>query len=211
MKRLITFTVVFAVVFCTSCEKKPNGGEGEGGDTTVVIPPKKYVIGNYYNVNGVQGIVYKVEADSTKGMLVSLDETTVMWVDTNNISIRYVSTGAVDSENGVENMKKVEEKGFANFPAFDWCNKKNTGNIKGWYLPSSYELWDVANVCGQLQDSLAANKGTRLDNTGTYWSSTDCGDIGGIALSAYAVRFSDKNVSPTFKGLSHKVRAVRAF
>ena len=208
MKRLITLTLIITAVCFTSCKEKPKDEEN-GKDSTVVVPTvKKYVIGSYYNVNGVQGIVYQLKPGDTTGMIVSLDERLCAWVDT-NISTRYENTGAIDSDDGTVNMKIIEGKGLVNYPAFDWCNKKNTGNIKSWYLPALSELLNIADVCGQLQDSLTANKGTKLE--GEYWSSTDCGNAGNTSVNAYRVQISDKGIANKTKSTVLKVRAVRVF
>jgi len=207
MKRLITFTVVFTVVFCTSCKEKPDNGGGGGEDTTVVIPPKKYVIGGYYNVNGVEGIVYKIIGeDSTKGMIVSLDETDARWG--NN-----VETGAIDADNGQKNMEKIKAKGIEDYPAFKWCDDKKNG----WYLPAQNELWDVAKIHRDIQDSLEVYGGNKLSSASDYWSSTERFNPGAPAgteyQSAYTVRLSDAFISPdgVDRTTVRKVRAVRSF
>jgi hypothetical protein len=213
MKRLITLTVVFTAVFCTSCNKPDDDGKGSGTDTTGVTPPvTKYVIGSYYNQKGVEGIVYKVAADSLHGIIISLDESEKAWSDTNNMVLRYTFIGATSTDDGLKNTEKFKEKGVANFPAFAWCDAKNTGNIN-WYLPAFDELWEIATVCEQLQDSLSAHKGTKLSEAAIYWSSTELNNGAGSSyLYSLAVQF---NVPPAqkqpMKGTSCKVRAVHTF
>jgi len=202
MKRLITFTVVFTLVCCTSC-KPPDNDEEEGKKPEVVIPPKKYVVGNYYNVNGVQGIVYDVDADSLHGKIISMDETDSPWG--NNLN----ETGATDAYDGMKNMTNVKEKDIANYPAFKWCNDKGSG----WYLPSQNELWDIVELHGDLQDSLEFHQGIKFSSPGQYWSSTELRVVGSLQefQNASAVSFPIPVASYVEKTTPRKVRAIRAF
>ena len=210
MKRLITLTLMFTVVFCTSCKEKPDDGEGGGDDTIVPQKPQGYVIGSYYSKNDVEGIVYKVNADGDKGMIVSLNEGMKQWYDKTPREF----TGAGDRDNGANNMSIIVGFGFlVDYPAFDWCNSQNKGNTSGWYLPAENEIYDVARVYEQLQDSLEAHAGTRF-STGKYWSSTDNDNgTGGICQDASAVDFGNTSLpfSSVSKAQTCKVRAVRAF
>lgn len=207
MKRLITFTFIFALVCCTSCkEKKPD--DGKGTDTTSVTPTvKKYVIGSYYNENGVQGIVYKVDAEGLHGMLVSLDESNLAWaIDAVTATIQ---TDASDADDGKKNVEKIKAKGIENYPAFKWCDDK-----KGeWYLPASNELSDLCMLYQSLQDSLAAYQGVKLDGTSNYWSSQEKFNAGGMDSKKYAEAYavSAANFTGIEKIRALKVRAICSF
>jgi len=214
MKRLITFTAIFTVVCCVSCKPKPpETPEPKPNDSIVNTPPKQYVVGEYYNKNGVQGIVYAVNAqDSTKGMIVSLDETECVWVkDVQDSTVAKFQTGATDVDDGVKNMAKIKEIGIAEYPAFDWCDKKTGG---GWYLPAQNELWNLALVCLQIQDSLEVY-GTKINSTAEYWSSTQTTVTSGVGVgNAHVIKFNGggkPNYVSVYKGATYKVRAIRAF
>ena len=198
MRRLITFTFIFIGVCCMSCEDKDKDKEQE------YPMGKKYLVGNYYNVDGVEGIIYKT--NGTTGMIISLDETTCLW------SNEKVELGARDFDNGMKNMEKIKERGIANYPAFDWCNKKNTGNINAWYLPSVEELNEILQTYEKFQDSLVAYKGTKLDEDGRYWSSTEGYMLDVDATIAFYVEYCGFTwQGSTDKNDANKVRAVRAF
>jgi hypothetical protein len=211
MKRLITFTLVFTLVCCTSCkEKKPDGdgGNSNGTDTTSVTPTvKKYVMGSYYDEDGVRGIVFDVDKDSLHGIIVSLDETTASWAKT------YVETGAFDIADGTKNVEKIKEKGIADYPAFDWCDKKNTGKISGWYLPAQNELSLIVSKHKQLQDSLVAHAGTMLDASAEYWSSTERSGstTHSLAMSVKLDMGGNPYAGTVDKAYSRKVRAIYVF
>jgi hypothetical protein len=211
MKRLITFTVVLTIICCISCKPETKDDEPKPNDSIVETPIKKYVIGSYYNEKGVIGIVYYVSEDSTKGMLVSLDETICAWAKDETAAL--TKTEATNVDDGVKNVAKIKEKGIvADHPAFNWCDKKTGGN---WYLPAQNELWDLALICSQLQDSLDAYKGTKFDVYGEYWSSTEKDVLGGLGVfESYVLKFNDKKdptVTATIKTQNRRVRAIRAF
>ena len=204
MKRLITITLVLTGLFCVSCEEKEkDSNKDPEGNPTV----KKYTIGSYYNENGVKGIVYEINEDSTKGMIVSMDETTLQWA--RNEASAEVSREAFDYEDGVANMEKIKPY-IDNYPAFKWCNDK--GN--GWYLPALNELFMISASREELSSSLVANGGTQLTTDGQYWSSTevDPSQPGANSTFAYLMTFNSMNyTSSTAKTGSNKVRAIRAF
>ena len=214
MKRLITLTLVFAALCCISCKED---GDGKGKDDQVVTPPahvaQKYVIGNYYNKNGVQGIVYKLNSGDTSGMIVSIDEGNCIWTD----STHYVKTDAVEAEDGSKNMEKIKALGINDYPAFSWCNAKNSNGVTGWYLPASNQLWDVAKIYSQINDTLSTVNGSVLIvNNGTYWSSTDAdASLSGYSQAYYVKVPNTSGENPGMnqgvKTLQYKVRAVRAF
>jgi hypothetical protein len=184
-----------------SCGDKDDGTKDKEQESSA---EKKYVVGNYYNADGVEGIIYKT--NGTTGMLISLDETTCVW------SNEEVELGARDFDNGMKNMEKIKERGIADYPAFDWCDKKNTGNISGWYLPSVEELSTILQTYEKFQDSLSAHRGTKLDEDGRYWSSTEGYLLAGDAALAFYVEFCGYTwEGSTNKSDANKVRAVRAF
>ena len=199
MKRLITLTFVFTAVCCMSCKE-------EKKDTETPANGKKYVVGSYYNVDGVEGIVYKT--NGTKGMIVSLEEgENLAWAKDYTIE-----TKADDFDNGAPNMEKIKKIGIADYPAFEWCDRKNTGGVKGWYLPAEEELIDLANVFEQLQDVIQAHKGTAFEEAAMYWSSSETDAISANSYYARALQlWSFPYTYAEYKNETYKVRAVHPF
>lgn len=98
---------------------------GPGGGTNGV-----YQIGDYYNRNGIEGIVFRISNGGTHGSIVSLDEGLKAW------SIDRIITGADNWNDGLANTNLiVSNYDLNNYPAFQWCNNKNTNGISGWYFP----------------------------------------------------------------------------
>ena len=166
---------------------------------TITVSQGAYEIGDYYNINGVKGIVYKM-IDLTRGMIVSLDETQAIWSSVN------FTTGATSNTDGLYNMERIKllTNWSTNYPAFVWCNAKNTGAISGWYLPAINELNDIFSVYGRVNDALSNNGGILFSSNKNYWSSTEY--YNNRAYYRYYQAYTD-----TPKTTSYYVRAVKAF
>ena len=106
---------------------------------------KRYAVGDYYDFNGVKGVVCKVTEDGLHGMVVSLDEVMIPWSVFRKPDLRTV--GAVDRTDGRVNMeivaRYIAENGLSwdDFPAFKWCREQG----EGWYLPAIDEVLAIGN------------------------------------------------------------------
>jgi hypothetical protein len=213
MKRLILFTVMLTIACCTSCDKKNNDGKDD--DKNPVDNPintiKKYVVGNYYNEHGIQGIVYKINSDGTSGMIFSMDETATAWVSDSTFAT--VQTSTTESDSGMINMEKIKAMGIEHYAAFKWCNDKNKEGVVGWYFPASNELDDIyraqKNNVNSINDSIIANGGVAFGPV-DYWASTEIGSIPPFH-SATIINFSSGRMDHAIKTTTHQVRAVRIF
>jgi len=163
-----------------------------------------YAIGDHYSVNGVSGIVYKINDDGTAGMIVSMEETSCIW------SIVYEITSCTDIFDGMKNMSAIKNitDWQTKYPAFKWCNDRNTGSISGWYLPAQTELNDLFVNIAQINAALI-NQGKDPIRPDNHWSSSEVNDN----ITWYQ-NFSTGDVlsnPPYNKKNAYKVRAVRAF
>lgn len=141
-------------------EATDNEGKIEEASVSITLTQKTYVVGEIYDLLGVQGKVYKITDDGTHGMICSIDITELKWSNDN------ASSGALDEDNGITNMNTIKQNhDINNFPAFKWCDDKNTGDVSGWYLPAIHELREVFNA----RDSLNIPFLTEQD----VWSSTE--------------------------------------
>lgn len=129
-----------------------------------------YKVGDFYNENGVKGVVFQVWDDGCHGKIVSLDRTVLEWCTNGNV---HVDVDANMYSSGRFNTNTVmKRKDSAEFPAFTWCRKKG----KNWYLPAISELellldesvYDAVN--GTLKRHLAIPLYGRYE---AYWSSSE--------------------------------------
>jgi len=119
--------------------------------STLMLNAQTYKIGDLYDVNGVKGIVFRVDDSGQHGLIMSLDDCGDSWCvtklnkkDTKHESIP-TDTEAFDENDGAKNMEVIEkyvnETGISwdYFPLMKWA--KELG--EGWYIPSKNELWDI--------------------------------------------------------------------
>ncbi len=152
----------------------------------VIYEARKFEIGDYYDYNGIKGVVCALSDNHLHGLVISLDEVYLHWDEYRKPDLR--KTGIAHNSDGEANMKAVEEYIAANgltwdhFPAFKWC--KDHG--EGWYLPSIDELLLISHnynggnrvqfdrhTRNKFNQSLKDNGGERMDRMVYYFSSTE--------------------------------------
>ncbi len=149
----------------------------------------RYSVGDYYDCDGVQGIVIRVDEEGYHGTILSLDEVLLPWSVFRKPELRTVGTG--DQNDGRANMATVERYieanglSWADFPAFEWCRNKG----EGWYLPAINELLTLGNsyhggirshsdrkARNNFNETLRLHGGKRMDRMVNYFSSTEKDD-----------------------------------
>ncbi len=154
-----------------------------GDEVTVVVlqrgcPPLKesYEIGEYYERQGVVGIVWHCDTNYVK--VLALDEKTyVQWAE-------YSSANSwADSEtDGLANMNTILNNPYSSisyFPAQKWCNDKGAG----WYMPAIDEMCEILNNINVLNSSLSKCKGSSLSKGVYYWTSTQNTDTKNVQIA----------------------------
>ena len=140
-----------------------------------------YKVGDYYEKDGLKGIVIRVDASGDHGLIMSLDKCAKKWLDGKD---EKFNTNAYYEDDGEKNMaviqKYIEENGksWAMFPYFEWC--RNHG--EGWYAPATDELKDIlktingsegkynANFMKKITKVLKKHKGDGLIDSGYFGS-----------------------------------------
>ena len=186
---------------------KPDSGSDSPGNEAELIT---YKVGDYYNVNGKQGVVFWVDETGQHGKIVSLTESILQWASDETEQKRLI--GAYDENNGANNMAKVKQilDWEPKYPAFKWCADLG----EGWYLPAIEELKIFAldkSVHDAVNKTLAT-KGVELANIGDsrwYWSSTESVSTGHFC--AWRVGMNGGYTGIDDKYDTNYVRAVSAF
>lgn len=146
----------------------------------------RFEIGDYYDRDGVRGIVCLLTDEGRHGLVISLDETMIDWSVFRKPDLRTVGTD--DSKDGARNMETVAryiaENGLAwsDFPAFEWCRARG----EGWYLPSIDEMLAIGHnynggsrmgnvrpARNKFNAALKEHGGKRMDRLVYYFSSTE--------------------------------------
>lgn len=147
---------------------------------------KRYEIGEYYERDGVKGVICALSEDRQHGLIISLDEVYLHWSQFRKPSLRLVGTD--DRSDGAANMEKLaayiadNNLSWDDFPAFKWCRNKG----EGWYLPSIDELLTIGHnynggsrmqnnrqARNKFNDALKEHGGKRMDRLVYYFSSTE--------------------------------------
>ena len=145
---------------------------------------KEYEIGEFYNQDGIKGVVCMLSDDRQHGLVISLDEIYLHWSEFRKPDLRVIGTD--NRSDGSVNMEKVaayiaeNNLSWDDFPAFKWCREKG----EGWYLPSIDELLNIGhNYSGgtrvqssrqarnRFNNALKNNGGKRMDRLVYYFSS----------------------------------------
>ena len=176
---------------------------------------KSYKVGDYYNENGLRGVVFEVSADGKSGKIVNMSESDGGLLWTNIKSEQKRKIGTTDQYDGENNMNTVKllPNWESSYPVFAYC--ANLGN--GWYLPASEELKLLLlndKVHDAVNHTLEANGGKKLSikkDPRWYWSSTEGSYVSSDKItSAKLVRLNYDDIGEHGKDLSYSFTRTRA-
>ncbi len=166
---------------------------------------KTYKVGDYYNENGKEGVVFWVDESGEHGKIVSLKESkkSLKWASSKKEYERRIGTD--NRTDGEKNMAIVRQiPGWKRkYPAFAWCEKLG----EGWYLPAVEELEILLHDCHvveTLNKKLEEHGGDLIqipvsDDVHVYHSSTENDIEAAMGLSILSSRY----VSELSYGLSY--------
>lgn len=141
---------------------------------------RTWKVGDYYNVDGKEGVVFWVDATGKHGKITSLDQDQLRWCTYAQFQ-KKITVGTSSKINGKENTDKVMMRLDADeYPAFTWCRSKG----RDWYLPAIDEVellvWND-NVRISVSDTLEHlgypriySEGLKFKDAYFWWSSTEC-------------------------------------
>ena len=161
---------------------------------------RSYKVGDYYNENGKEGVVFWVDATGRHGKIVSLDEAKLPWC-TEVQYRRIISVGAESSTEGKLNTDIVMARADREeYPAFMWCREKGAD----WYLPAHKELVELSKVKTIVSETMRSKGGKNMSDF--HWSSSEDNKF-----CAWGVPMFDGYPNYDTKLNSYYVRAVSAF
>ena len=170
---------------------------------------RTWKVGDYYNVDGKEGVVFWVDETGKHGKIVSLDQKKLQWC-TDDECEKKLTGIAVDNQDGMQNLQSIMKISdwSIEYPAFAWC----TDHGKDWYLPSIEELKelllneDVHDTVNARIESMAKTKLFSKGELEVYWSSTEKDEWCAWYVNLYGGFTSNYN-----RSLVSYVRAVSAF
>ena len=164
-----------------------------------------YKVGDYYNENGKQGVVFDVYNSGYNGKIVSLDEEKLKW------STITDCIGVASTTDGRANTDQVMARSNANkFSAFVWCRDHG----EDWYLPSVEELENIFEEYYTINitlDKIEFAKKLQIDDDFKYWSSNESSNEQFSALFFGEYGGHKRCYESGDKTDRHHVRAVSTF
>ena len=176
------------------------GGSGNSENTgTTESTQVVYKVGDYYNVNGKEGVVFWVDETGRHGKIVSLVESGGQW--SSDVTECRTFIGATNETDGAKNMAVVKQIADweSKYPVFAWCAELG----EDWYLPAikELELLLLDESVHDAVDQTMKDKGANLADIGIgrfYCSSTEYyknGDLGmwGVYLYNATTTYREKS------------------
>jgi hypothetical protein len=165
---------------------------------------RTYKVGDYYNENGMEGVVFEVSADGRSGKILNLKKSARMlnW-STDSESKRTI--GANNLYDGEKNMAVVKQiSGWRDkYPLFAYCDDLGSG----WYIPAKAE-WETIFRNKSLIESKLTDKFT---DTYWYYSSTETNTTDGGVQCAYDISMKSGGNLKTKKNYGSFGRAIAKF
>lgn len=171
---------------------------------------KTYKVGDYYNENDKEGVVFEVDATGRHGKIVGMKQVERQWCPYEEYE-KNISTCATDKNDGMKNMQTIMciPDWRSKYPAFAWCAEQG----EGWYLPAIEELkkFTLDDSIHDAVNRTLSQKNSELLIEGEwlwwYWSSSE-----DTVLLACGVTIDEHHLSGSVKkNVVGFVRAVSAF
>ncbi len=184
-----------------------------GMEDESIADEKTWEVGDYYNENGKEGVVFWVDESRKHGKILSLTRSdSLLWASTEMELTDSLDTNSGKKEvkttlynhDGAANMKLVKkiDDWQSIFPAFKWCYDLG----EEWYLPADEELYLIFKSKKKIDRALKKHGGAILSHD-YYWSST-------TSSTMICIRRNSKDykiVVPCAEMMKLRVRAVAAF
>ena len=173
--------------------------------------PTTYRVGDYYNKDGKEGVVFWVDESGRHGKIVSMTESGSGLDWSSDEKERAKLIGADSETDGAKNMAVVRKiyDWQSKYPAFKWC--ADLGD--GWYLPAIAELkiFTLNDAVHDKVNSTLSQHGGKPLAKKVYWSSTENPKEYNGYFCAWLVSMLSGNTFNFSKNLNYYVRAVSAF
>jgi len=166
------------------------------------IPTKEFIGLNYAG-----GIIFHIRIDGTGLVSAPTDQSTgAIWgCFGNDIDADQIGLGG-----GAQNTTDIEAACTEVGTAADICANLTFGGYSDWYLPSIGELSHMFSNIGQAAGIFGSPENVGSFAPIQYWSSTEVRSPNSPNI-AWIYDFNTGNQGSTWKHITHRVRAIRAF
>lgn len=168
-----------------------------------------YRVGDYYNRDEKEGVVFWVDETGSHGKIISLDQAELQWC-TDEQFARAIPTKATSNTDGMKNTNKIMRRpDYNEYPAFTWCRNKG----QEWYLPTVAELITLSENYEAVNLTLEKKEATKIKrgflSSDEYWSSQEKSHK--TEYSACFVWMYGGTKNDAVKSQKYSVRAVSQF
>ena len=114
-----------------------------------------YKVGDYYNENGKEGVVFEISANGYHGKIIALNKIeSKAWCNNKKELKKSINTNS--TSDGEQNMRAVQQRKNwrENYPAFAACVDFG----EGWYIPAIDELATIFNIQHKIDQTLKSKK-----------------------------------------------------
>lgn len=134
-------------------------------------------VGDYYDIDGKEGVVFWVDQSRKHGKILSVDQVKMPWCIYKEFNKQLI-TGSISKDDGLVNLCTIGKiySWKDKYPAFSWC--ANHG--RGWYLPAIDELKEFLynqDTFNRVNLTLKKLFSPLLKKKNSYWSSTELGNV----------------------------------
>ena len=142
---------------------------------------KEYEIGEFYNQDGIKGVVCMLSDDRQHGLVISLDEIYLHWSEFRKPDLRVIGTD--NRSDGSVNMEKVaayiaeNNLSWDDFPAFK-CSPI-----------SSCSSFNIFNTCAWIETSSAEIGSSQITNSGSTANALAIPILCFADIPAYGINF----------------------
>lgn len=140
--------------------------------------------------SGNKGVVVFVNSSNFSNgydyiVVLSADETTAAWGKRDQMVSPYDSLRTAQAgyhQFGLMMLQQMEILGLENFPAQEWCARKNNSSSYSgsWRLPNHQELRYLKNKVAKINETLMKIGGDLVDENALYWTCVE--DIPGVNI-----------------------------
>lgn len=170
---------------------------------------KTYKVGDYYNKNGKEGIVFWVHETGEHGKIVSLTQNVLAWTTRDQFASRIAVNAGCEIDGKANTYAVMSRPDSAEYPAFVWCRSMG----EDWYLPALWEMEFLTldqTVRDKVNRTLKERSATEISYYGLYyWTSTEHPQD--EPYLAYCIDVAENCAKECRKDLIMNVRAIATF
>lgn len=200
----IIIAIIIAVIVCGGFLYMLISGPEATLSTFSTQTEAPYAVGDYYNENGKEGVVYEISDAGYHGKIVHLSSDWAKWCSDSQYS-KAIVVGASSLNDGEKNTQKILSRADnSQYHAMMWCSHLGLD----WYIPAKNELVKLLANRNAINPTIAEYGGNEITEN-DYWSSSEHSFVKG--RSAWFVSTRPGRLGCNDRCIELQVRAISKF